>query len=168
MTVTLDLQTADPISAANPDLSHIPWLQWMSQWLTQLDPCDPDDGLPLHPSRIYELCLRLTDDAEIQALNAQFRAKDMPTDVLAFAALEGDSLGLEDDDSPLYLGDIVVSVETAACQAVEQGHSLPVELAWLVSHGLLHLLGWDHPDPAQLEAMLAQQRLLLQTAKIID
>jgi probable rRNA maturation factor len=168
MTITLDLQTTDPIDQAHPELSTLPWSQWISTWISQLDPCDPDDGLPLHPDRAYELCLRLTHDAEIQSLNAQFRAKDMPTDVLAFAALEGESLGLEDDDSPLYLGDIVVSVETAACQAGEQGHSLSVELAWLVSHGLLHLLGWDHPDPAQLTAMLAQQRSLLQIAKIID
>ncbi len=92
----------------------------------------------------------------------------MPTDVLAFAALEGESLLLEEDDSPLYLGDIVVSLETAQRQAAEQRHPLETELAWLVSHGLLHLLGWDHPDDAQLAAMLTQQRSLLQAATIID
>ncbi|MBE9032520.1 rRNA maturation RNase YbeY [filamentous cyanobacterium LEGE 11480] len=143
------------------------WQSWITTWLTQLNPCDPDDGLPLHPQHHYELALRLTDDHEIQALNQQFRAKDQPTDVLSFAALEGESFSLEGDDAPLYLGDIVVSVETAQRQASEQGHDLTTELAWLASHGLLHLLGWDHPDDVQLAAMLAQQRSLLQTAGII-
>jgi probable rRNA maturation factor len=161
----LDLTVQNPQNANPPETI---WQQWITTWLTALAPIDPDDGLPLHPLHHYELCLRLTDDTEIQTLNHQFRAKDMPTDVLAFAALEGDNFLLEEDDSPLYLGDIVVSLETAQCQATEQGHSLETELAWLVSHGLLHLLGWDHPDAAQLTAMLTQQRSLLQTAAIID
>jgi probable rRNA maturation factor len=59
-------------------------------------------------------------------------------------------------------------VETAQRQATEQGHGLEIELAWLATHGLLHLLGWDHPDDAQLAAMLAEQRSLLQAAMIID
>ena len=64
----------------------------------------------------------------------------------------------------LELGDIVVSVPTAARQAIEQGHSLERELQWLVSHGLLHLLGWDHPDEATLNAMIACQERLLAMA----
>ncbi len=163
MHLTFTLQQPAPPQHPEPT-----WHQWLTTWLTHLDPTDPDDGLPLHPDHHYELTLRLTDDTEIQRLNQQFRAKDMPTDVLAFAALEGESLLLEEDDSPLYLGDIVVSLETAARQAAEQSHSLETELAWLVSHGLLHLLGWDHPDDAQLAAMLTQQRSLLQAATIID
>ena len=62
---------------------------------------------------------------------------------------------------PLYLGDIVISLETAAQQSQQQGHSLTVELAWLAAHGLLHLLGWDHPDAASLALMLEQQKILL-------
>lgn len=163
MHLDLTLQQPDP-----PQYPETTWHHWLTTWLTALNPIDPDDGLPLHPDHHYELTLRLTDDAEIQTLNHQFRAKDMPTDVLAFAALEGESLLLEEDDSPLYLGDIVVSLETAQRQAAEQSHPLETELAWLVSHGLLHLLGWDHPDDAQLAAMLTQQRSLLQAAAIID
>jgi probable rRNA maturation factor len=64
-------------------------------------------------------------------------------------------------DEPTYLGDIVISVETAQRQA--QDHSLEIELAWLAAHGLLHLLGWDHPDLARLEEMLQQQQQLLGT-----
>jgi probable rRNA maturation factor len=163
MQLDLDVQLPDD----QPDLAAIPWQAWLDRWLTTLDPIDPDDGLPLHPDHAYEICLRLTDDAEIQALNYQYRAKDMPTDVLAFAALEVEVPLPEDEDEPLYLGDIVISVETAQRQADEQGHSLSIELAWLTSHGLLHLLGWDHPDADRLAEMLAQQRSLLQAAQII-
>jgi probable rRNA maturation factor len=107
----------------------------------------------------------LTDDAEIQALNAQYRHQDKPTDVLAFAALEVDCPQPVKIQSrlPLYLGDIVISVNTAQWQAQQQEHTLRIELAWLASHGLLHLLGWDHPDEESLTRMLNQQLILLQT-----
>jgi probable rRNA maturation factor len=61
----------------------------------------------------------------------------------------------------LELGDIVISLDTAARQAPEHGHSLERELLFLASHGLLHLLGWDHPDDASLAAMLERQERLL-------
>jgi len=64
----------------------------------------------------------------------------------------------------LELGDIVISLETAARQAPEHGHSLEQELLFLASHGLLHLVGWDHPDDASLAAMLARQERLLAAA----
>jgi rRNA maturation RNase YbeY len=63
----------------------------------------------------------------------------------------------------LELGDIVISLDTAARQAPEHGHSLERELLFLASHGLLHLLGWDHPDGASLAAMLERQERLLAT-----
>jgi probable rRNA maturation factor len=144
------------------------WNQWIGTWLARLDPCDPEDKLPLHPDRQYELSLKFTDDPGIQQLNGQFRFKDQATDVLSFASLETEvPLYPEDEAEPLYIGDIVVSLETADRQAQEQGHSLTTELAWLVSHGLLHLLGWDHPDDCQLAAMLEQQRQLLVISQII-
>ena len=120
-------------------------------------------GLDLPPAQSYELSLRLTTDAEIQALNAQFRNKDQPTDVLSFAAMEVDFPEIEDDtaDLALYLGDIIISVDTAARQAPEHGYALRKELAWLASHGLLHLLGWDHPDEPSLLIMLQQQENFL-------
>ncbi len=133
------------------------WMSWFQSWL--LTP-----GLKLPPADSYELSLRLTTDAEIQALNAQFRQKDQPTDVLSFAAMEVDFPTLEQDlrhDSPLYLGDIIISVETASNQAPEHGYSLTRELAWLASHGLLHLIGWDHPDEPSLLEMLQQQETFL-------
>ncbi|MFZ9975035.1 MAG: rRNA maturation RNase YbeY, partial [Vulcanococcus sp.] len=65
------------------------------------------------------------------------------------------------DEEALELGDIVISLETAARQAPEHGHALAEELIFLATHGLLHLLGWDHPDDASLAAMLAKQQQLL-------
>ena len=133
------------------------WEKWFFTWLEALS-----SDLPLAES--YELSLRLTDDPEIQVLNAQYRQKDQPTDVLAFAALEVEFPQL-DTTEPIYLGDLIISVDTAYRQACEQKHSLSTELAWLAAHGFLHLLGWDHPDEESLEKMLAQQGTLL---KAID
>ncbi len=126
-------------------------------WLHQSQPV-------LSPMNAYELTLRLTTDAEIQHLNAVYRQKYQPTDVLAFAAIDSsESLPVEIyATQPYYLGDIIISLETATYQAQEAGHSLTCELAWLASHGLLHLLGWDHPDQASLTRMLNEQEMLLQ------
>ena len=135
------------------------WQGWFYQWIALLEPANAA-GDALHPLDCYELSLRLTDDAEVQTLNRTFRHKDQPTDVLSFAALEVDCPQLPDEE-PLYLGDIIISVETAARQAVVQGHSLTVELSWLAAHGLLHLLGWDHPDEDSLVEMLTQQEEML-------
>ncbi len=132
------------------------WVTWFQDWLQT-------PGLDLPPADTYELSLRLTTDSEIQALNSQFRHQDKPTDVLSFAAMEVDFPEIGDDaaDLSLYLGDIIISVDTAVRQAPEHGYSLRKELAWLASHGLLHLLGWDHPDEPSLLIMLNQQETFL-------
>jgi probable rRNA maturation factor len=132
------------------------WANWFQDWLEM-------PGLELPPAASYELSLRLTTDAEIQALNSQFRQQDRPTDVLSFAAMEVDFPEIADNpaDSSLYLGDIIISVDTAVRQAPEHGYSLRKELAWLASHGLLHLLGWDHPDEPSLLIMLDRQETFL-------
>jgi probable rRNA maturation factor len=132
------------------------WETWFCRWLEYLNP-------NFSANYSYEISIRLTDDAEVQALNAQYRQKNQPTDVLAFASLEVDCPHPQEmQDLPLYLGDIVISVETARVQADQQKHALKQELAWLAAHALLHLLGWDHPDEASLAHMLAQQNVLLQ------
>ncbi len=141
-----------------------PWQNWITQWMAVLEPANRE-GEALHPDDRYELSLRLTDDQEVRNLNREFRSKDQPTDVLSFAAMEVDCPQLPDEE-PLGLGDIIISVETAARQAEIQGHSIEIELIWLASHGLLHLLGWDHPDEPSLMEMLNQQRELLQTIGI--
>lgn len=147
------------IGGITPPIAPDLWERWFHQWMTLLEPAN-SEGDALHPQDCYELSLRLTNDAEVQTLNRDFRDKDQPTDVLSFAALEVDCPQLPDEE-PLYLGDIIISVETAAKQAIVQGHSLTVELGWLAAHGLLHLLGWDHPDEDSLVEMLTQQEELL-------
>jgi probable rRNA maturation factor len=132
------------------------WELWFQRWLEILSA-----EIPL--ASVYEVGLLLTDDLEIQALNAQYRNQNKPTDVLSFSQLEVDIPLPEEIDTSasLYLGDLVISVETAFRQAQQQDHSLLTELAWLASHGLLHLLGWDHPDEDSLSRMLNKQVILL-------
>jgi probable rRNA maturation factor len=97
----------------------------------------------------FECGLRLTTDAEIRVLNLDYRSKNKPTDVLAFAQREGPSAKLH----PTLLGDIVISVETARRQAKR---GLEKELLHLASHGLCHLLGYDHRDDAEEKVMNAR------------
>lgn len=139
----------------------VDWQAWFQTWLETLRP----DISPIHA---YELCLRLTNNAEIQALNLQYRQQNRPTDVLAFAALEMGYPRRELLSSlPADLGDIVISIETASRQAIEHHNPLARELAWLAAHGLLHLLGWDHPDEESLRQMLNQQDILLETIGLL-
>ena len=155
--------TALPANAA--PIAPETWEIWFYHWLNLLQPTTIAIGHPLPSQIAYELSLRLTDDQEIQTLNRQYRHQDQPTDVLAFAALEVNyPTGWPDlaTELPVCLGDIAISVETAARQADQQGHSLSTELAWLAAHGLLHLLGWDHPDDKSLLRMLNQQQVLLE------
>ena len=130
------------------------WVSWFQNWLVYLSNITE---IPLS----CELSLRLTGDRQIQQYNLQYRHQDKPTDVLAFAAMETDIVLPVDLAEPIYLGDIIISLDTAISQAIEQKHPLAVELAWLSSHGLLHLLGWDHPDDHTLQDMLGLQSKLI-------
>jgi probable rRNA maturation factor len=142
---------------ASPEEGERLWTSLLGDWLAQLA-----DELP-SPLRTasYSLGLQLCDDDTIAALNAAWRQLSGPTDVLAFAAQEDPPPPGPADLDPLELGDIVISLETAARQAQEHDHPLERELRFLASHGLLHLLGWDHPDEASLAAMLERQERLL-------
>jgi probable rRNA maturation factor len=150
------------LEADHPDAEVITvseWDDWFTQWGQQV-------ALAGSPMAAYELSLKLTSDAEMAALNQQFRNLEQPTDVLSFAALETDFPQIDEllATEPLYLGDIIISLDTAARQAQEAGHSLRWEMAWLAAHGFLHLLGWDHPDEDTLTVMLAKQSELLAAA----
>ena len=106
-------------------------------------------------SEPIEVSLSLCDDAEIQAINAEWRAKDEPTDVLSFPQFE----------MPLppwapTLGDVLISLETANRQAREAGHSLSDELVVLLVHGMLHLLGFDHIEDDERAEMAAAEEAL--------
>lgn len=101
-----------------------------------------------------EISLVLCDNAEIQELNAEYREKDKPTDVLSFPAFEYD----EEIYPSASLGDIVISTETALAQAEEYNHSLEREICFLLAHGMLHLLGYDHEiDETEEKLQFARQ-----------
>lgn len=91
-----------------------------------------------------ELTVVLVDDDSIHELNRRYRRKDKPTDVLAFAMREG--LRVPGDEPTL--GDVVISLDTAARQARRRGRSLQAEVRTLLIHGVLHLLGYDHERSA--------------------
>ena len=167
MTVVLDRLDLYVEYDCPAPVSEEQWREWFGLWLQALE-----------VDRPCEISLCLTNDDRIRSLNRQFRHIDRPTDVLAFAAREapmpapGDIEGEVNEGNsqafsqcpvvlPLVLGDIVISVATAFEQAREHRHSLREELAWLATHGLLHLLGWDHPDEASLQKMLDKQQQLI-------
>lgn len=136
------------------DIDAIPWSNWLNVWMQSLSGEN-------QANQVCEMSLRLTCNRQMQALNSHYRSIDKPTDVLAFAATESSIILPPGIDEPLYLGDIVISLDTANQQAQSQNHPLVVELAWLSSHGLLHLLGWDHPDEHSLNSMLQRQSQLI-------
>ena len=103
----------------------------------------------------YEVALRVTGDAAMRELNHAWRGKDKPTDVLAFAQREAKAA-----DAAL-LGDIVISLDTARRQARRGVHA---ELLHLASHGLCHLLGYDHRDDAEERIMNARAASLRREA----
>ena len=108
-----------------------------------------------------ELSLLLCDDPTMATLNRDYRGKEGPTDVLAFALLEGTPMAAR---GPLLLGDVVISLPTAKRQAEERGRSMHDEVMELLAHGLLHLLGFDHVDLPQERRMRARTDLLRSTA----
>lgn len=111
-----------------------------------------------------ELSIVFTDDAHIQALNADWRKKDKPTNVLSFPAFPTVVGGL----LPPMLGDIVLASETVAREAGDEGKPLAHHVSHLVVHGLLHLLGHDHEAEDEAEAMEALERAALARLAIPD
>jgi probable rRNA maturation factor len=107
-----------------------------------------------------ELSVLVTGDEQIRILNRDYRKKDKPTDVLAFALREGEFGTLNEG----LLGDVIVSLPTAQRQAAEQGKALLDETTLLLAHGLLHLLGWDHETAAKDRKMRAETDRLIAAA----
>jgi probable rRNA maturation factor len=113
-----------------------------------------------------ELSVLLTNDAQIRALNLAHRQQDKPTDVLSFPLDEG--AGADGTVSGTrILGDVVISLDTAARQARARSRELLPEVRFLLAHGLLHLLGYDHGDPAEKREMTAMARRLVRAAATI-
>ena len=107
-----------------------------------------------------ELSVTLTDDEHIHALNKKFRGVDRATDVLSFAFRESDEPEIIGADFEI-LGDVIISLERAAAQAEEFGHSFLREVIFLEVHGLLHLLGYDHIDDDERREMETEQKFIM-------
>lgn len=102
----------------------------------------------------------VTDDEEIRSLNREFAGEDHSTDVLAFALTEGEEFA-GPPGGPNRIGEVVISMETAARQAGEEKIGVEGELAHLVVHGVLHLLGFDHAIEADERVMRTKERSVL-------
>jgi probable rRNA maturation factor len=104
----------------------------------------------------YAIGMHLVSNPTLRALNVEHRGKDAPTDVLSFPLLDNSDFALPPDQA-VYLGDVVVSHETAIQQAHEYGHSIDREIAYLVAHGVLHILGYDHEEERERVLMRAKE-----------
>ena len=119
------------------------------------------ESLDLHDA---ELSVLLTSDKHIQELNREHRNKDRPTDVLSFG-VEWD-VAAQPFNAPNLLGDIVISLDTAARQATSRHRPLLAEIRWLLAHGILHLMGFDHVTAAQKKRMVAWTARLVRVAAL--
>lgn len=110
-----------------------------------------------------EVSVTFVDDLEIQELNKNYRGKDQATDVLSFPMYEAEETQIivDDEEEDLMLGDIIISVPSAREQALEYGHSFERELGFLMVHGFLHLLGYDHESEEMEKEMFTKQEDIL-------
>ena len=117
----------------------------------------------LYDAANCEVSITVTDDQRIHDLNRQYRGIDRPTDVLSFAFNESDEpeIIFDDEDHIDTLGDIIVSIDRARAQAVEYGHSFKREIIFLIVHGMLHLLGYDHMEELERREMEAEQKFVM-------
>ncbi len=106
-----------------------------------------------------DVVVLLTDDAAVHDLNLRFRDRDRPTNVLSFPAAES---------AAPHLGDLVLALGVCAAEAAAQGKSLADHLTHLTVHGVLHLLGRDHVEEVEAEAMEAEERTLLASLGVAD
>ena len=134
------------IRAAEIALKQTPYLEWLD-----------------HPATI-EVAVRFTSDEEVHVLNRQYRSKDKPTNVLSFPMIQPDlmeAVTANSDDGEVLLGDVVLAHGVCADEAAERQVSVEDHATHLIVHGLLHLLGYDHMDDAEAEAMEEMERAAL-------
>lgn len=120
-----------------------------------------------------EVFVMFTNNEGIRKVNCEQRDIDAPTDVLSFPLLEafdGESVCHEEDINPetdrIMLGDIIISLEKAAEQAQQYGHSLMREITFLALHGMFHLMGYDHEEPEREKLMFTKQEEILQELQV--
>jgi probable rRNA maturation factor len=119
--------------------------------------------------RTVELSVRLASDAEVHALNSEWRGKDKPTNVLSFPMAEEDDLQRADQCGPeLMLGDIILARGVCEAEAADKGVALDQHAAHLMVHGTLHLLGYDHMDDDSAADMESREVKALARMGIAD
>lgn len=122
----------------------------------------------------YEVSISFVNDEEIQDLNNEYRGINNPTDVLSFPMMEFEEEDENTDtdeqfeyiEEELPLGDIVISMDRTKAQAEEYGHSFERELSFLLVHGMLHLLGYDHEEEKDEKIMMKIQEEILEILKM--
>lgn len=152
MTITVDIEIEDEAwTRVEPEVEALVWRAAQAV----LDAHEDIDG--------NGIVILLADDDSVQALNRDFRQKDYPTNVLSFPSAQ-DPVGNPEGQ----IGDIVLAFGVCQREAAEQGKPLAHHLQHLVAHGVLHLLGYDHQDDAEAEAMEAFEREILAGLDIPD
>jgi probable rRNA maturation factor len=119
-----------------------------------------------------EMGLLITDSKTIQKLNRIYRGQDKPTDVLAFQMTpdmnqEPEGSFVSPPDGIRHLGEVAISYPKAVKQAQEQGHGVTRELALLIVHGILHLLGYDHELPEEEQKMRDKENEILSLLELV-
>jgi probable rRNA maturation factor len=128
-------------------------------------------GELLTTAAAVEISIRLTSDEEVHQLNAQYRQKDKPTNVLSFPMVQPDliaTVSQNSDDGELLLGDIVMAHGVCAREAMEKGVDVAEHATHLLVHGTLHLLGYDHLGDEEAESMEEIERQALASLGIAD
>ena len=140
--------------------ADLPDETWIADWVrAAIDGADPRQAESL------EVAVRIVDESEMQLLNHEYRGKDRPTNVLSFPA--GDD-GFAPPDIPVALGDIVICAPVVQSEAAEQGKAPEAHWAHMIVHGALHLLGYDHEEPPEAEAMESLEVRILSQRGIGD
>jgi probable rRNA maturation factor len=133
---------------------------WQATALEALAARCYDAALAFEPSLAGEIALLLTDDASLRALNAKYRGKDAPTNVLAFPG--------DDEKSGGFVGDIALARETCVREAKDKHIALQDHAAHLIIHAMLHLVGYDHQADDEAEAMERRETEILNHLGIAD
>jgi len=152
-----------------------PWpeLDWDTLALTAVRAAlerTPHGALLTTPATI-EISVRLTSNAEVQTLNRQYRSKDAPTNVLSFPMVQPDlieTVSQNSDDGEVLLGDIALAFDVCRIEADARGIDLHIHATHLIVHGTLHLLGYDHIEDDQADAMEEIERDALAGLGIAD
>ncbi len=141
------------VRAAETALRQTPFLEWLDHAAT------------------IEVAVRFTSDEEVHVLNRQYRGKDKPTNVLSFPMIQPDLMEAvteNSDDGEVLLGDIALAHGVCAAEALERRVGVEDHATHLIVHGLLHLLGYDHMDDAEAEAMEEMERAALRDLGLHD